>query len=301
VFLNTISGVILSRLADNILGPQSRDYTSLVRERQAEALNDDGGLLRSGDSVAAPISDQFGRPEASPFITEKDVRSFARHLRAFIKRDLGLPIPNELSSISDFVFELLQNTRDHGSTDISEKALGGVRFHSVRIINLDQFPIAKLIDASPSPVSSYLELLQQDLRESFTSVSQLVEITVADSGIGIPARMARSTDIYNESIDRERIMLLKALEPTGTSKPPSVAGAGLGLYKAMNSAERLRGLVVFRSGRLCMCKHYLTDEQKWPSLELQEWRAGPSSLVAGTSVSLLFPWIASGQAPLAFD
>ena len=300
IFLESISGLIFAEFAAGILDPSARNCISVVREKQAAMLKETQGFIGSGKEIAAPIIDRFGRPPASEVVIEDDIRLFTASFRKLLFERLGLPILNEaeINNICAYAFETLQNTRDHGCTDLQGSPINGIRLISVRRLNLPQEPFAELIGSEQTPVTSYLKALEGDLGRSFLGSERLVEVTIGDSGVGIPARMAKTKEVYRASLEEERKYLLEALKPTGTSKAQSVAGAGLGLYKVMQATHHLKGLIVFRAGRLFMYRHYLAENRQWPSLELYEWNEKPYRLVAGTCVSLIFPWIEAGQLSL---
>jgi hypothetical protein len=250
----------------------------------------------SGAEIAAPIIDRFGYPAPAPLVVPDDQGVFAAKFKQLLFRDLGLLRLNEklIDNVCEFAFEILQNTRQHGSDDLQGNPLNGIRFLSVRRMNIT--PDRLLVSQeSSSPFFSYLD----QLKDCFViKPQQLVEITIADSGIGIPARMLGSMDVYSSPINEEKEALAVALSPEGTSKPSSVMGAGLGLFKVMQATHQLKGLIVFRTGRSCMYKHYLGDFDDEFSLELSNWPNTSYQLISGTSVSLIFPWTEASQLEL---
>jgi hypothetical protein len=287
VFCESIGGFLLAQLAVRIVDPSGRDWTLRVLERQGDVLRSSEGLVWSGREVAAPLVDRFGSPPPAVIATSNDPLIFTALFREMLYKRFAVSRLSDslLNAISEFAFEALQNTRDHGTRDLKDEPIHGVRFLSLRRLNLLQEGVTQ----EQTPVARYLEELRAELAPAHRQLDQLIEVTVADSGVGIPARMAHSMAVYEGELSEERTFLLRALDKSGTSKPASVAGAGLGLFRIMQATQQAKGLIVFRSGRLHMYRHYLGQWRDWPSLELREWSESEPRLIGGTSVSLLIP------------
>lgn len=131
---------------------------------------------------------------------------------------------------------------------------------------------------------------------------RLVEITVADGGIGIPARMARTSDVYAGNHGDERRLFTRAMQPGASSKAGGEPGWGLGYRKMLRAAFHLRGIVVIRSGRVSMTKTYVGSDVDAGDFNDATSAAfsfdmtdDGSPLIGGTAVSLLFPLEPSAQ------
>jgi len=198
VFCESISGLVMGQLATRIVDPSDHDYSLLILARQADALRQSGGLIGSGKEVAGPVVDRFGGPPSSRVVTSDNALGFTALFRELLFRHFYLPRLNDVlvNTLSEFAFEALQNTRDHGTSDLDGEPIGGIRFLSLRRINLSEESLAELIGQESTPVSSYLEALREDLASTYRQPDHLVEMTVADSGIGIPARMAGSMAVH---------------------------------------------------------------------------------------------------------
>lgn len=310
LFTESISGFVLAQVATRIEGPLGYDRTHDVRMAQAQVLGGQKGILGSGVEVAAPIVDVGTDstdtivPPASQVVLQNDIRQFTGLFNEILFRRLGLAGIDSAAAIGlrDVAFEALQNTRDHGSTDLSGAPLPGIRFLTIRRINVHGDLVSDTLrnqSVEALPMAAYLEALTHYEGMGTKNVRRLVEITVADSGIGIPARMAGRESIYQSDIEQERAYLHQALRADGTSKPRSVAGAGLGLFKLLQQTHRLKGIVVFRTGHLYMSRHYLGGEP-WPDLSLFDWSGHDGAFIAGSSVSVLFP-LAPRRAPRSIE
>ncbi len=306
LFLESILGFILGQLATRIVDPAGRNWKLLIIDRQSNVLQSEShknyqGIIGSGKELAAPIVDRFGGPPTSAIVTCNNPLMFPGLFRGLLFERFGLPRLNEavVNTLSDFVFEALQNIRDHAAIDFNNEPVGGVSFLSLRRLNLREEQLDDLIGQERTPVSKYLEALKAVIPTFHQRPDQLLEVTIADSGVGIPARMARSMTVYDRDFNLERDYLLRALTKDGTSKASSVVGCGLGLFKIMEATRNVKGLIVFRTGRLQMYRHYLGAEDDWPSLNLHDWDVGKIKLIGGTCISLIMPWMEVGQ--LALD
>jgi hypothetical protein len=313
VFSQSMSGILLAQHATSILNGSPQNLATVVHTQQEITLKETGGLVGAAEveppdsALAAPVFDRWPRPKASPIALEDDIGRFADYFRTFLFYRLALPRCGETETVHliRFAFEALQNTRDHARLDITGKPIEGIRFILVRRLGqLDgMLSTGSTRSTQPRAVCEYVAALKQeltqdpDLATAATGQPELLEVTIADSGIGIPAAMYGSAEIYNLPLEQERGLLQAAVKPTGTSKKSSVPGAGLGLYKVMRAAEGIRGMVVFRTGRLCMYRHYLAGNPPWPDLDLEHWGDEPCSRTEGTSVSLIFPWIQKTPKP----
>ena len=306
LFVESVFGLILTELAAGIHDLDSVDYGPLIRERISGELNKGNGIISVGNEITAPIIDKTPSPKSSLLVKvleEEAIRRFPIEFWSLLFKPLGLTSQNkdDFNSLREYAFETIRNTWEHGYTDVDNKPIQSIRFISVRRLNLTRDSY-KLSRTEVGPASSYIETLPKRLNTSYVKrePDSLVEITIADSGIGIPARMAGSLDIYKSKLEEERKYLLKALQPTGTSKK-DVPGAGLGLPKVMEATKHLKGLIVFRTGRLCMYRNYLEENQCRNVLELDEWFDSPCSLIGGTAISLIFPWMQADQPSFDFS
>jgi hypothetical protein len=199
----------------------------------------------------------------------------------------------DIQRAAQFTFEVVQNTRDHGATHLHGERIDGVRFVVVRLLPLRTIaPRRRHAD----PVQDYCARLVQAKGLGPETPRSALEITVADCGVGIPARITGQMEIYSKSISEERTALVRALVLRTTSKPATQTGAGYGLYSAMLATQDLRGLALVRTGRLLLYKDFLNNEHT----AMSDWAHDERPFVAGTSVSLFFPLFESGQGRLAF-
>jgi hypothetical protein len=318
----TSLGLIIGRMSDSIIDYEDNEYIVEIRRLQSVHLKDSHGYL-SNDSITegkstslnfcALIADEFGRPTTPILWKQREPAPFTFYFKKCLSQYLKIPATNSklIERINDYVFEAFQNTFDHASKDFNGHPIHGLRFISIRYYNLINLPIDSLIVRNRNPVtyalgdpiSSYLSFIQDEIMnnaESDFTIESLLEVTIADSGYGIPARMEKLENSLELSPEDEEILLERALKPGGSSKSDSVVGAGLGLFKMMESACRLQGLILFRTGQLNMYRYYGNSEENWPStsskveenwdaLKLHKWDETPCGYLSGTCISMIFP------------
>jgi hypothetical protein len=173
--------------------------------------------------------------------------------------------------------ELVQNTRDHALAKLDGGAIGGARFLTVRRINANTHDADWYEGADPAFVH-YLRDLNDDSAD-------LVELTVADSGIGVAARLAGRMDVYEGPIEDEKEHLARAFRSGVSSKPKSMSGRGEGFPNVLRAVKALGGMLAIRTGRLLKYKHFASEAtHNLPATIVER------SLVRGTTVSILVPW-----------
>ena len=178
-----------------------------------------------------------------------------------------------------------------------------MRFIRFRRIDLGTkgFDIAKVAPGFEDCFESYLEALAAATDLGYRwgpDGGRLGEITIADGGVGIAARMVGNFDVYKGSLEVEQSNVRNALLPNMTSKSWISPAAGQGFRKMLRACSWLSGLVILRTGRLKCSRTYMRidgSREKYnfskapPSAYETQINSTPLPLLAGTSVSLIFP------------
>lgn len=210
---------------------------------------------------------------------------------------------NWFNALKTFAFEASENTWDHGRLDFDTHPIRSVRFVRLQRINIgcSGFDSREVAPGFERPFQDYLDSLAiaEDLPVPWDRTNgKLVEVTIADGGVGIAAKMAGGFSVFENSLEAETQYLFTALLPDRTTKSSSEAGRGQGLGKMLQACRRLSGLVIVRTGRL---RAWRTYRQLDGSNEHVDFNSPSSNaytvevnrealpLIAGTSVSLIFP------------
>lgn len=204
----------------------------------------------------------------------------------------------------EFVYQATENTFDHARRDFNGELITQVRTVSMERHQVGTFaahvPLAELAPDEGSALHRYLLALRaraSKLQQDPERLS-LLTFTVADGGVGIAAKMNGGMDVYDGDLDAEHDLVQRAMRPTGTTKPPSDLGRGLGLFKMMRATRRLNGLLEIRTGRLALSRTYIdpggditADDFRAPGTSALDLERSSEAhvLVAGTAVSVTFP------------
>ena len=287
-----------------------------IPELQRQTLTRRRYLFGWGDELAlvAPTeANPTGFPRQAPLVREA---AFNNRLEDLLQ-PLGVSIKNVrtdtvhwFNELKTFAFEASENTWDHGRLDFDTRPIRSIRFVRLRRIDIGGrgFNITEVAPGFEESFGDYLNSLAaaHDLPTRWNREGgRLVEVTVADGGVGIAAKMAGGFDVFEGSLEDETRYLLDALLPDGTTKSPSEPGRGQGLGKMLQACSRLSGLTIVRTGRLRVSRTYRRPDG---SNEVVDFKDTSSDayipnvsgttlpLLAGTSVSLIFPIDRSGGA-----
>ena len=305
------------RLAGNVAGMVIGQLCKFDTEHQnipmlqREALVKRQYLYGSGSESALIVPPDPKRTE--------DPRKSARHREAFFNnrlndllKPLGVKsgedsvVKNWFTELKAFAYEAAENTWDHGRLDLANKTIQALRFIRFRRIDIgtkgfDGFNLANVAPGFEDRFAQYLSALSAAHSSGETwgpDGGRLAEITIADGGVGIAARMAGSFDVYSGRIEVEQEHIRKALLPTGTSKGWNSLGAGQGFRKILRACLRLSGLLIIRTGRVKCLRTYRRPDGSSETHDFSrassdafepEFNSVPLPLLAGTSVSLIFP------------
>ena len=165
------------------------------------------------------------------------------------------------SALKTFAFEASENTWDHGQLDFDVRPIRSLRFVRLRRIDIGDrgFDIREVAPGFDEAFAKYLASLAAacDLSSRWDREGgRLVEVTVADGGVGIAARMAGGFDIFKGPLEPEIRHLSNALLPDRTTKSPSESGRGQGFRKMLRACFQLSGLTIVRTGRLRVSRTY---------------------------------------------
>jgi hypothetical protein len=297
-----LSYFVLSRLSRHVV-QYGNDLTSDLLKAQSKALIVNDGGLRTPTTRAYFYDDQMPGLPMLPALDPPPTEPHSRQVGHLLINDLaemglttraaGAPDPGLIHPIRDFVAETLENARKHAVRDLNNQRIKGLAMLAIRRFMFrdqnDRLP------AAGTPLSDYFATLRRDLGHDLDSV-QFVEFSVADSGIGIPAHFGSRLNVYVEDFDQEVSLLRAAFRMSEEER----AIDGVGLYKVQEAARDLRGFLSIRTGRVEASRHFLTDRDR-DLLDL-DIRPGARALLGGTALSLIVPWIQSGdRLPLDVD
>lgn len=297
VFRNRLGAMVMVEAAGEVLDPDGNDRRPEVSAVQMAELASKGGEVGFGRERALLRFDRLGAPRSFRAFTDPE-DSFAQLegrigqlVRALNLKPIG---EEQLAQLTSFVHETVDNTREHARDDLEGNPIDGMRFTQIRRLSVTRQQGIERLATAGSHLSAYLERLSSSADLDGEGMADFVEATVADSGVGIPARLLGSLDVYGDPLPAEVELTLRAMRAGTSSKPSAVMGSGLGLDIGLRMAQLLRGLVVLRTGRL----ELIRDTTLEPVAGQEGWHINELPYLPGTAISLVLPWWRGAQTQL---
>lgn len=304
VMVGTLTGFIASRMTHRILDSGNEDLTSRVQRWQRDTLSNQKTIGSDVQNFCYLLDDRAGGLGAARLVDTR-MSDFSRRLASELWSELksiglvhGLrdaPDSNLLLQTRRFLTETLENTERHATRDLDGRSIGGVRFLHVRRRFLHELVAqGQVAGRGSGDLSDYLRRLGELLGGQAST--PVVEFTVADSGVGIPAHAKRTMKIYRGPLTRELDALRAAFD---VPPPQDLSWEGFGLPKAQLAVRALGGFLMVRTGRVLATQHHL--DEGWPSeiepsladarFHLNVDHGQDRPVLAGTAVTILVPWV----------
>jgi hypothetical protein len=274
----TVFGIV----ADRITHADGTDVTDRVRYHLQAVASLQNGIFGGNRSYLMPVVDgqtALGGYRPFPHLTNVTSETFPTALERLLRSLVTVPSHFPWDFAAQFVFEIWQNTVEHGLNDLMGNLIDGLRCIVVRSALLG--PSNVLGDDFSS---EYLVAL----RDRFGDLlHELIEVSVCDSGIGIATRLSGNPNLREEPEQAQVSYLQQAMTVHGSSKKRR--GSGLGYPKALRVLDKTRGLLLVNSGGIRAGKTYLPPFEPWPSPLLYSMTIARAGIARGTAVTLLLP------------
>lgn len=211
-----------AKLEDD-LGP-SRTYVAVDPEFSVPIELDTGtrGGREKFDRQIASALKQFGRAGRGLFNVGEDAREYE-------------------DSIHEAVYEIFQNTYEHGRFSVDGGPRRGMRY--LRFHTHIEYGPGQLAQRS-EPFAALSRYFSRRSRQKGSK--RFFEVSIGDEGMGIVAHYLRAV---GEEFDETRHARLLDRILTESLSSKRVTGAGLGLPNAMTALAKLEAFVTLRSGR----------------------------------------------------
>ena len=285
-----------------------------IPSRQKGTLMERRYLFGRGDQAALVVptdANPTGRPRQSAVIREAFFNNRLYDLLPSLgiaARRTRLGTMHWFNHLKSFAFEASENTWEHGRLDFDTHPIRSLRFVRFRRIDIGGtgFDIEDAAPGFEQPFRGYIESLNaaDDLSIVWDrDGGRLIEVTIADGGVGIAARMTGGFDVFDRPLKAETEYFLGALLPGGSTKSASAPGRGQGFRKMLRACFHISGLIIVRTGRLRALRTYRRNDGSNETVDfassqsdtyVPEINRSPLPLLAGTSVSLIFPIARAG-------
>lgn len=291
-FSGEMLGFILWTYSDSVVKHDGEEVRHLFESHLQTRTNDTAAQMRHGNRLGYLAQDDLFTPPAAAIYESIKTGSRSELRRGLLEElyssfNLAGSATDAEAAIASYVWEILRNTQVHGQIS-GGPPMQGIRITELKRYSLDQFrENSVLAGATDHQLTSYLTKVR-----AASGKASIVEITVADSGPGIAATMLGSAEAPSRDGIEELEATRFAFTRRGTSLSRSDPDAGLGLILALRACRELDSFVSIRTGRVQLTKHYLTSDQANDQLWVREDRSLP--LLAGTSVTILIPWLEVG-------
>ncbi len=227
----------------------------LIQNRLNKSVNKEGHRLQLF-AVDHSIS-KYAYPSCfyQPAGTEELKQSgyYTELIRRFLESSVKQTTLNdrEIGSLGDLIFELIENTEQHGKSDYED----GKSSRSVRGLIIDYKMVSRnkksqSIGGEDHIISEYLESFKVDDKPL-----HLLELSIFDSGAGIAKNLASSQNFNISNINDEVDIVSKSFAKGITSKA-NKQGYGRGLNNVKNVLNERRGFFSIRTGRISVYRNF---------------------------------------------
>lgn len=186
-----------------------------------------------------------------------DLSSLARNvlnlIRDYSTKKLGGWVDGLPENLGSMLYELIDNTHKWGREEASGEPIKMVRgaLFDVKF----EYPgnRTRMSDiASDIPLIS--DFISFHSNQNKTQNLGLLEMSVFDSGIGLPKRELLRLNQNNPTIEQEYESTLKCMQKWGTTSGQK--GRGLGLDRVLELAAERQGFIYLRTGRLVLYRDF---------------------------------------------
>jgi hypothetical protein len=217
-------------------------------------------------------------------------RTFGNYRRKYLEIGKGL-VRTDVSQkwddrLEDFIFELYQNTYEHGRGDVDGPSVPGIRYIRIR----------KYLDQKEhflSRAKGFLELTEY-LQHVIPGhgAFKFYEIAISDHGEGMITRFLRTRPDFapRPQSESDYVSLINGLLTTPLTSKRDFPGAGYGLPRALRAISLLQGFISLRTQNIWLYGHSAENNGGLVETGLRNVGfAAELGPVAGTHFNILLP------------
>ena len=188
------------------------------------------------------------------------------------------------TALHNFIYEVFQNTIEHGCYTKDGEIIHGLRYLRIRTY------IDNTIERLRARASGFPEL-EDFIARRDNPRRRFLELSVSDGGQGIVSHYVNSGSISAKTFE-ERLALLHQLVGGRASSKGKIAGVGLGLPKAMNALSKLKAFISLRTEEFWMYRDFSKPSEVKPAELIQPVSAAKQiSRLSGTQFNVLIDFL----------
>jgi hypothetical protein len=206
-----------------------------------------------------------------------------QHLEKGISEDYSERVnPVADRALGGFVYELFQNTFEHGRLDRQNNTVRGLRYVRLKKhIATNRADFLHRAEGFPE-LQAYL-----DVHTPTQGTFKFYEIAIGDQGLGIIDRFLSTRPDFNPPTASDRAILINQIIDQALSSKRGRSGAGYGLRNALRAVNELKGFLSLRTDAFWL--HWSPSTNYGLKL-IPVSGAGDLAHVQGTHFSMLFPF-----------
>ncbi len=259
-FSQSLIGITSAFMATEISNTRKEKYLLNIHEIIEQIVYDQDGVIEDSESGKSWVFCSFDSDDEEenfpkPFaLTSSTKEEFIKKFLDFKKEKIDsngeiasgtLPFAfDEDWDLPSLIFELYENTNQHGKYDANDNIIKGVRSFSIRQHYSND--LSKLV----SQASDFEELQTYFTSHTRNRSVRFYEISISDNGMGIVDRLQSKRPELLEGVGFEQMspsmQLNYIISKTLSSK--LYPGSGLGLTMALRNLVSLKGFMSLRTG-----------------------------------------------------
>ena len=201
-------------------------------------------------SIPIEFSTSLGLPKKFQQIVQDTLKQFGVKFekKSLDRRQAEIALHN-------FIYEVFQNTLEHGRYTESGEQIPGLRYLRIRTYTGTNVDKLRQRAIGFPELKEYISRSKDKRRRL-----RFMELSVSDGGQGIVSHYANSVSISTKNCE-ERESLLYQLVGEKKSSKDKISGVGLGLPNAMDALLKLEAFVSLRTEEFWMCRDFGNPNQ----------------------------------------
>ena len=257
-------------------------YESLIEKLKITSRLEDSGQTRTFIAIDPDSSVPIDFP-SSPRLAWRFQRLVGNILREFNYNQKSKDVRDVERVLHNFIYEVFQNTIEHGRYSKEGKLIPGLRYLRIRTyidINIDR------LRRRAQGFSELERFLTSHIGHKHPTL-RFMELSVSDGGQGIVSHYLNSDSRLAENNSDREALLCQLVSGTKSSKN-KLSGVGLGLPNAMDALSKLKAFISLRTEEFWMYRDFINQKEiEYSNKILPVSTARPVNNLRGTQFNVL--------------